>query len=151
MLGGTLGQYERPACPGALPDTRQKDGTVHDGRQDARASCAPGSRPSSLGLRPRSPRSTRQDREALSEASGENNYRDHMADQGSATFERELDMTLEENVRDALGEVRAALARIDDGTYGTCERCGAEIPAERLEAVPTASLCITCKEAEESR
>lgn len=91
------------------------------------------------------------DRELLSEASGENAYRDHMADQGSATFERELDMTLEENVRDLLAEVKAALTRIDAGTYGTCERCGAAIPIERLEAMPTASLCVKCKEAEESR
>ena len=91
------------------------------------------------------------DRELLSEASGENAYRDHMADQGSATFERELDMTLEENVRDLLAEVRGALARIESGTYGTCERCSAAIPTERLEAMPTASLCVKCKEAEESR
>ena len=93
----------------------------------------------------------RHERDSQSEASGENVYRDHMADQGSATFERELDMTFEENERDLLGETRAALARMDAGTYGTCERCGAEIPAARLEAVPTASLCITCKEAEETR
>lgn len=91
------------------------------------------------------------DRESLSEASGENAYRDHMADQGSATFERELDMTLEENLRRALADVCSAMRRFDDGTYGTCERCGATIPEERLEAVPTANLCIQCKEAEESR
>jgi DnaK suppressor protein len=93
----------------------------------------------------------RHDRDSQSEASGENVYRDHMADQGSATFERELDMTFEENERDLLGAVRAALARMDAGTYGMCDRCGAEIPAARLEAVPTASLCIKCKEAEETR
>jgi DnaK suppressor protein len=93
----------------------------------------------------------RNERELLSEASGENNYRDHMADQGSATFERELDMTFEENDRTALEAVRKALARFDDGTYGTCARCSAEIPAARLEAMPTATLCITCKEAEETR
>jgi DnaK suppressor protein len=93
----------------------------------------------------------RHERESQSDATGENVYRDHMADQGSATFERELDMTFEENERDLLGDVRAALARIEAGTYGTCERCSAEIPAARLEAVPTASLCITCKEAEETR
>jgi DnaK suppressor protein len=91
----------------------------------------------------------REERELLSEASGENNYRDHMADQGSATFERELDMTLEENVRVQLGEVRAALQRVEAGDYGVCERCKADIPSERLEAVPTASLCVACKEAEE--
>jgi DnaK suppressor protein len=89
-------------------------------------------------------------RDSQSEASGENAYRDHMADQGSATFELELDMTFEENERDILDMVRAALARVDAGTYGTCSRCGADIPAGRLEAMPTATLCITCKEAEES-
>jgi DnaK suppressor protein len=88
--------------------------------------------------------------EALSEASGENNYRDHMADQGSATFSRELDMTLEGNVREALGAVRNSLLRIDEGTYGICERCGSQIGVDRLEAMPTATLCITCKSAEES-
>jgi DnaK suppressor protein len=91
------------------------------------------------------------ERELLSEASGENNYRDHMADQGTATFEREMDMTFEENERVALDEVRRALARLDEGTYGTCARCSAEIPTARLKAMPTATLCITCKEAEESR
>lgn len=92
-----------------------------------------------------------EDRESLSEASGENAYRDHMADQGSATFERELDMTLEENLREGLKEVRAALGRIEAGTYGKCERCSAEIPDERMEAMPTASLCIVCKSADEHR
>ena len=93
----------------------------------------------------------RNHRETLSEATGENAYRDHMADQGTATFERELDMTFEENERDALDEVRAALERVKAGTYGTCLRCTAEIPAARLKAMPTATLCITCKEAEETR
>ncbi|MDZ4063682.1 MAG: TraR/DksA C4-type zinc finger protein [Coriobacteriia bacterium] len=93
----------------------------------------------------------REGHEALSEASGENNYRDHMADQGTATFARELDMTLDDNVREALSAVEAALARIDSGLYGTCERCGEKINEERLKAMPTATLCITCKSAEESR
>lgn len=93
----------------------------------------------------------RDERDSLSEASGENAYRDHMADQGSATFERELDMTFEENERDACESVRAALKRMDTGTYGVCQRCGADIPTARLDAVPTASLCIQCKEAEETR
>ncbi len=93
----------------------------------------------------------REGHEALSEASGENNYRDHMADQGSATFERELDMTLDDNVRAALEDVRKALARLEAGTYGQCERCGESISDSRLEAMPTANLCITCKAAEEGR
>lgn len=91
------------------------------------------------------------ERDSLSEASGENAYRDHMADQGSATFERELDMTLEENLREALKEVRAALSRVEAGTYGQCERCSVDIPVDRMDAVPTASLCIVCKSADEHR
>ncbi|MBN2404245.1 MAG: TraR/DksA C4-type zinc finger protein [Coriobacteriia bacterium] len=89
--------------------------------------------------------------EALSDVSGENNYRDHMADQGSATFARELDMSLEDNAREILAQIDSALSRVDSGEYGTCKRCGAAIPVERLEAVPSADLCIACKEREESR
>ena len=88
--------------------------------------------------------------ESLSEVSGENNYRDHMADQGSATFARELDMTLEERARESLARIERALARIEAGTYGVCVRCGEPIGADRLEAMPEAELCISCKEHEEN-
>jgi DnaK suppressor protein len=89
--------------------------------------------------------------DTLSEASGENNYRDHMADQGSATFARDLEMELEDNVREVLDAVDRALSRIDAGTYGKCRRCGEQIAEERLAALPTAKLCIACKEWEEGR
>jgi DnaK suppressor protein len=92
----------------------------------------------------------REGQETLSDVSGENNYRDHMADQGSATFARELDMTLEDNAREMLAQIERALVRMDTGTYGICTRCGAAINPERLEAMPAAELCITCKEREES-
>lgn len=46
---------------------------------------------------------------------------------------------------EALTEVEAALARIDAGTYGACESCGAAIPFERLEAVPRARQCVSCQ------
>ena len=46
-------------------------------------------------------------------------------------------------------DIDIALARIDDGTYGICTRCGMEIPAERLDAVPYAVLCVECKRLEE--
>ncbi len=50
--------------------------------------------------------------------------------------------TLEKNLK----EVEAALARIEEGTYGVCKNCpGEEIPLERLEAYPAASTCIKCK------
>lgn len=92
----------------------------------------------------------REGQETLSDVSGENNYRDHMADQGSATFARELDMTLEGNARESLAAVERALVRVTEGTYGVCTRCGKAISAERLEAMPAADLCISCKEREES-
>jgi DnaK suppressor protein len=92
----------------------------------------------------------REGHEALSDASGENNYRDHMADQGSATFDRELDMTLEGNTREALKAVNGAIERMDDGSYGTCARCSKAIAVERLEVMPTATMCITCQAEDES-
>lgn len=88
--------------------------------------------------------------ETISDVSGENNYRDHMADQGTATFARELDLTLEEQARDHLAQIERALQRIADGTYGKCSNCAGEIPLARLEAMPEAELCLSCKEREES-
>ena len=66
----------------------------------------------------------------------------HLADTASETFERELDEGLEEGALRRLREVDEALARIEEGTYGTCAVCGREIPHERLEALPWATLCI---------
>ena len=50
-----------------------------------------------------------------------------------------------------LNEVERALEKIDEGTYGKCERCGGRIPAGRLKVAPFASLCVKCKEEEEHR
>ena len=69
----------------------------------------------------------------------------HLAETATATLDREIDDTLEENSTRMLAAIDAALARVDAGTYGTCENCGREISAERLEAYPWASLCIDCK------
>jgi len=66
----------------------------------------------------------------------------HIGDTATATLGREIDYTLGENAGQVLGEIDAALRRIDEGTYGTCVKCGKEIAPERLEAYPWASLCI---------
>jgi RNA polymerase-binding protein DksA len=66
----------------------------------------------------------------------------HLGGTASATVNREIDYTLGENSEQILGEIEAALGRIEDGTYGICTACGREIGAERLEAKPWASLCI---------
>jgi DnaK suppressor protein len=66
----------------------------------------------------------------------------HMADNATDTVDREIDSTLEENSEQVLTEIDAALQRIEDGTYGTCEACGEPIGEDRLEALPWARLCI---------
>jgi DnaK suppressor protein len=74
-------------------------------------------------------------------AAGDN----HLAETATATLGREIDYTLGDNAEQVLAEIDDALQRIDDGTYGTCVSCSSEIPRERLEANPWASLCIDCK------
>jgi RNA polymerase-binding protein DksA len=69
----------------------------------------------------------------------------HLADNASATLGREVDYTLGDNAEQVISEIDAALKRIEGGTYGTCTNCGQEIPVQRLEANPWASLCIDCK------
>jgi RNA polymerase-binding protein DksA len=74
---------------------------------------------------------------------------DHLADSATETYMRELDEGLEENAGRLLVEIETALRRIEDGTYGTCVVCGRPIGAERLEAIPYATLCIDDKRAQE--
>jgi DnaK suppressor protein len=69
----------------------------------------------------------------------------------TATYERERDLSLLENARDLLDKVERALEKIAEGTYGVCESCGKPIEAARLRALPYATLCISCKRAEERR
>lgn len=68
---------------------------------------------------------------------------------------QESDMALELRNRDRerklIKKIDESLARIDRGEYGYCESCGVEIGLKRLEARPTATLCIDCKEIEERR
>ncbi|MBA2380550.1 MAG: TraR/DksA C4-type zinc finger protein [Chloroflexi bacterium] len=60
-------------------------------------------------------------------------------------FEQQRDLALRDHSAQHLVAVEAALARLDDGTFGTCARCGLPIAAERLEALPWASHCIDCQ------
>jgi DnaK suppressor protein len=69
----------------------------------------------------------------------------HLAETATATLGREIDYTLGDNAEQVISAIDAALKRIDDGKYGTCVDCGHEIPRERLQASPWASLCIDCK------
>lgn len=73
----------------------------------------------------------------------------HPGDVATETFDRELDEGLEEGAGRQLEQIEAALARIEDGSYGTCAICGKPIGAERLRAVPWATLCIDDKRKQE--
>ena len=76
---------------------------------------------------------------------------DDQADVGAKTFEREHELALTHNARELLTQNERAIARIDAGTYGTCESCGEAIGKARLQAFPRATLCVTCKQREERR
>ena len=67
------------------------------------------------------------------------------SDRSHSTEERSRVIAVVRALRSNLHDVDRALAKMDAGTYGTCERCGKPIGAERLEAIPWALLCIDCK------
>ncbi len=66
-------------------------------------------------------------------------------DDAQSTVERETSMSVEGSLSAMLAEVDLAFERYADGTYGTCTTCGQPIPLERLEILPQATLCVTCK------
>lgn len=68
-------------------------------------------------------------------------YDNHPADMGTELYERGKDIALNEHAEKELEEINEALHAIDHGTYGICAVCGADIPYERLIAVPTADRC----------
>lgn len=70
----------------------------------------------------------------------------HPADIASETFEIEKNRALKANEITQMKMIDNALSRIDRGVYGICEICGREIGEERLEAIPSANLCIRCQE-----
>jgi RNA polymerase-binding transcription factor DksA len=72
------------------------------------------------------------------------NYDSNFADSSQVTAERGEAEVLAGELRDALAEVEAAIARLAEGTYGLCQSCGQPITPARLEAMPAAKHCITC-------
>ena len=86
-----------------------------------------------------------------SDSSGDVGLDDESADAGTATFEREKDLSIENNVRDLLQKIELALKRIDAGTYGVCDRCGKPIEKARIKALPYVDLCIKDAQAQSRR
>ena len=86
------------------------------------------------------------------EASRDSNADDEHDPEGATiAYERSQVSALARQARAHLAEVDAALARVDAGTYGACERCGQSISPARLEARPAARLCVACASADLAR
>lgn len=71
-------------------------------------------------------------------------YDQHPADAATITFEREKDLAIEDGLKSELEQIEMAMGKIDAGTYGMCDRCKKPIDERRLEALPYATLCISC-------
>ena len=65
--------------------------------------------------------------------------------------DRDRDQALHANALAALVDIEAALDRLESGTYGRCASCGEQIPSARLEAMPAATVCVSCKDGTLSR
>lgn len=74
----------------------------------------------------------------------------HMADIGSENYEQEFTIGLVESEEEELREIDIALERVGSESFGVCETCSKSLSKSRLEAIPYARLCVTCKREEEA-
>lgn len=82
---------------------------------------------------------------ALEHEPGDVQFDEEGGEGGTANVDREIDLYLSAQARATVVEIDRALQKIEDGTYGICEQCGGTIPDARLQALPYAALCVTCK------
>ncbi len=78
-------------------------------------------------------------------------YTNHQADDATQAFDQAKDLALRTDCERRLRLVEDALTKLENGTYGICERCGAPIDLARLEAIPYTPLCLDCAEARDYR
>ena len=76
---------------------------------------------------------------------GEMDFGDAFADAGAATAERTETLGIIDNLKHQLDDVKRALAKIEDDSYGACDKCGNEIGDARLEFRPESIYCVDCK------
>ena len=82
---------------------------------------------------------------ALEHEPGDVQFDEEGGEGGTSNIDREMDLVLSAQARSAAAEIDRALAKIEAGTYGYCEQCGDPIPEPRLQALPYAALCVSCK------
>jgi DnaK suppressor protein len=68
--------------------------------------------------------------------------------EGTRAYTWEMTLARKERVKARIEALEEALAKVDEGSYGRCERCGAQIDPERLEILPATTLCVDCAQAE---
>ena len=85
------------------------------------------------------------DQMALDAEPGDTQFDDESGEGSTAAVDRERDLALSAQARAEVVEIDVALDKIDEGGYGVCDRCGKNIPKARLEVIPWAALCVTCK------
>jgi DnaK suppressor protein len=73
----------------------------------------------------------------------------NQAELGTENFDQELTLSLVGSENNAISQIDEALKRIEDGSYGLCDKCGARIPKARLDAVPYAAQCVQCASQQE--
>ena len=91
----------------------------------------------------------RTDQAAALEAAADDGVKDSV-DMSLQDVNQELMLSLGERESQTVAEIEEALLRIDEGTYGQCERCGKQIDERRLEALPTARYDAACQAAVEA-
>ncbi|MBI4666113.1 MAG: TraR/DksA family transcriptional regulator [Nitrospinae bacterium] len=73
------------------------------------------------------------------------------ADMAESSYEQEMSFYLKTRGQDELRQIDDALDRIENGEYGVCAECGAEIPKKRLEVQPFSIHCVQCQEKMEKK
>jgi len=85
------------------------------------------------------------DQMALDAEPGDTQFDDESGEGSTTAVDRERDLALSAQARAEIVEIDVALDKLDEGLYGICDRCGKHIPKARLEVIPWAALCVTCK------
>jgi DnaK suppressor protein len=93
----------------------------------------------------------REARETLDALQEENTNHADLADRASSETDRAIELRARDRQRKLISKIDAAMARIDDGTYGFCEETGEPISLKRLDARPIATLSIEAQERHERR
>ena len=91
-------------------------------------------------------------KKSIKDASGDlSGYSFHMADMATDLYDREFSLELAEGERKRLYDLDDAIKRVDEGTYGQCDKCGGLITKQRLKVMPQAQYCIKCQEEMEKK